>query len=92
MGTEILEEVEAVIEDRKRNPKPESYVSKLLATGKAPAKVEEEADEFIEAAEGDDREAIVHEAADLIFHSMVLLSAKGIKLEEVMNELKRRRR
>jgi phosphoribosyl-ATP pyrophosphohydrolase len=92
MGTEILDEVFAVIEDRKKNPTPESYVSNLLARGNAPDKVDEESKEFIEAAAGDDRQAIVHEAADLFFHSMVLLAAKGVNLEEVMQELKKRRR
>lgn len=87
-----MNEVFAVIEDRRDNPKKESYVSGLLARGKAAEKVEEEADEFIEASEGNDRKTIVHEAADLIFHAMVLLAAKGVKLEEVMEELRRRRR
>lgn len=92
MGMEILDEVFGVIEDRRDNPKKESYVSSLLASGKVAEKVDEEANEFIKAAEGNDRKAIVHEAADLIFHAMVLLAAKGVKLEEVMEELRRRRR
>lgn len=94
MGTGILDEVFAVIEDRRDNPKKESYVSGLLAKGEGAVfgKVEEEADELVEACKGSDRKAIVHEAADLIFHTMVLLVAKGVKLEEVMAELKRRRR
>jgi phosphoribosyl-ATP pyrophosphohydrolase len=92
MGTEILEEVFAVIEDRKRNPKPASYVSGLLASGDAARKVEEEARELAEAAARGDRQAIVREGTDLIFHAMVLLAAKNVKLEEVMEELKRRRR
>ncbi|KUO42716.1 MAG: phosphoribosyl-ATP pyrophosphatase [Hadesarchaea archaeon YNP_N21] len=94
MGTEILDEVFAVIEDRRDNPKEGSYVSKLLSHGtiKAMEKVSEEAQEFIEASKGDERHEIIHEAADVIFHVMVLLAAKGIKLNEVMDELKRRRR
>jgi phosphoribosyl-ATP pyrophosphohydrolase len=92
MGAEILEEVFSVIEDRKRNPKPESYVSGLLASGNAARKVEEEAMEFVEAAAGEDKQAIIREGADLIFHIMVSLAAKDVKLEEVMDELKRRRR
>jgi phosphoribosyl-ATP pyrophosphohydrolase len=92
MGTEILDEVFAVIEDRRDNPREGSYVSSLLASGKVSEKIEEEASELVEAAQGCDRREIVHEAADLIFHTMVLLAAKGVKLGEVMEELRRRRR
>ncbi len=94
MGVEILDEVFAVIEDRKENPKRGSYVAGLLGKGEGAifAKIEEESDELIEAGKGSDEKAIVHEAADLIFHVMVLLVAKGIKLDDVMAEFKRRRR
>jgi len=92
MGTEILSEVFAVIENRRDRPKEGSYVSSLLASGRVLEKIDEETRELVEAAQGSDRQAIVHEAADLIFHTMVLLAAKGIKLEEVTEELRRRRR
>ena len=94
MGTEILDEVFAVIEDRRDNPKKESYVSGLMSKGEEAiiAKIEEEADELIEAGRGSDKNAIVHETADLIFHAMVLLAAKGVKLDDIMKEFKRRRR
>ncbi len=92
MGTEILGEVFAVIEDRRDRPKEGSYVSGLLTSGKVSEKIDEEARELVEAAQGSERQAIVREAADLIFHTMVLLAAKGVKLEEVMEELRRRRR
>jgi phosphoribosyl-ATP pyrophosphohydrolase len=92
MGTEILDEVFAVIEDRRDNPRPESYVSGLLGAGGVLKKIDEESGELIEAAEFKDRHEIIHEAADLIFHTMILLAAKGIKLDEVMDELKRRQR
>jgi phosphoribosyl-ATP pyrophosphohydrolase len=92
MGTEILDEVFAVIEDRRDRPKEGSYVSNLLASGRVLEKIDEEARELVEAAQESDRQAIVHEAADLIFHTMVLLSVKGVELEEVMKELRRRRR
>ena len=87
-----MEEVFSVIEDRRDNPKKGSYVSGLLASGKVLEKLDEEAEELVEAGKTDDRKKIVHEAADLIFHAMVLLAAKGVKLKEVMEELKRRRR
>jgi phosphoribosyl-ATP pyrophosphohydrolase len=92
MGTKILDEVFTVIEDRKERPKKDSYVSGLLARGAARDKVMEEAQELVDAAANGVREEIVHEAADLIFHSMVLLAENDVKLEEVMDELKRRRR
>ena len=92
MGTEILGEVSAVIEDRRGRPKEGSYVSNLLASGRVLEKIDEEARELVEAAQCSERQAIVHEAADLIFHTMVLLAVKGVKLEEVMEELQRRRR
>ncbi len=92
MGTEILDEVFTVIKSRRDNPKSGSYVSGLLASGKVLEKLVEEAEELVEAGKGEDRQAIVHETADLIFHAMVLLAAKGVELEEVMEELRRRRR
>jgi phosphoribosyl-ATP pyrophosphohydrolase len=91
-GAKILDEVFAVIEDRKRNPRAGSYVSNLLASGRALEKFKEEAEELARAAAGDEREAVIQEGADLIFHTMVLLSAKGVGFGEVMEELKRRRR
>ncbi len=89
VGTEVLDEVFAVIEERRDSPKKGSYVSGLIASGKASDKIEEEAGELIEARK---KQEIVHEAADLMFHTMVLLAAKGVKLEDVMKELRRRRR
>ncbi len=94
MGTEILDEVFNVIEDRREKPRRSSYVSGLLAKGEAEVigKFEEEADELSIAAKGCEKANTIHEAADVIFHLIVLLAAKGIRLDEVMEELKRRRR
>lgn len=92
MGTEILDEVFRIIEDRRLNPKPGSYVSRLFESGRAAEKVREEAEELLEASAKGEKSGMVHEAADLIFHTMVLLAEKGVRLEEVMEELKRRRR
>lgn len=89
VGTEVLDEVFAVIEERRDSPKKGSYVSGLIASGKASDKIKEEAGELIEARK---KQEIVHEAADLMFHTMVFLAAKGVKLEDVMEELRRRRR
>jgi len=94
MGTEILDEVFTVIEDRRNNPKKGSYVSSLLAEGEAKVigKFEEEAGELSVAAKGDEKANTIHETADVVFHLMVLLAAKGIRIDEVMEELRRRRR
>jgi len=94
MGTEILDEVFTVIEDRRNNPKKGSYVSSLLAEGetKVIEKFEEEAGELSVAAKGDEKANTIHETTDVVFHLMVLLAATGIRLDEVMEELRRRRR
>ena len=94
MKTEILDEVFAVIEDRRDNPKEASYVSGLLTKGEAGVirKFGEEAGELSVAAKGDEKTKIIHEAADVVFHLMVILAAKGVRLDEVMEELRRRRR
>ncbi|MFQ6130108.1 MAG: phosphoribosyl-ATP diphosphatase [Candidatus Hadarchaeaceae archaeon] len=94
METEILNKVFAVIEDRRDSPKQGSYVSSLLAKGESEVirKFGEEADELGVAAKGDEKTKIIHEAADVVFHMMVLLAAKGVRLDDVMKELKRRRR
>ena len=69
-----------------------SYVAKLLAGGPAliGKKLGEEAVETVIAALGEDRAALIGEAADLMFHLLVLLDAKGIALAEVEAELARR--
>jgi len=94
METEILDEVFAVIEDRRNSPRQTSYVSGLLAKGESEVirKFGEEAGELGAAAKGDEKAKIIHEAADVLFHVMVLLAAKGVRLDDVMEELRRRRR
>jgi phosphoribosyl-ATP pyrophosphohydrolase/phosphoribosyl-AMP cyclohydrolase len=93
-GSEILEEVFTVIRDRRDNPKPESYVSGLMGKGLKSilAKISEEAEELVEAAEIKNENEIVHESADLIFHILVLLGYKKIELAKVFEELKHRRK
>lgn len=85
-----------VIADRKANPPEErSYVVSLLngGTGKIGSKITEEATEVVEAADepGDaGRAHLVHEVADLLFHTLVLLGLKDIPWSEVETELARR--
>jgi len=92
----VIAEIWKVIGDRARNPSPESYTSRLLTDrkgiDKVLEKVGEEATEFILAVKNGNPERTVEEASDLIFHFLVALQAAGIDLEDVMNELEKRRR
>jgi len=88
----ILKGLQAVLEQRKTASPESSYVASLYAGGAEAilAKVAEESGEFIESArKGTDKEAI-HEAADLLFHTMVMLCKRDIKIESVLGELARR--
>ncbi len=88
----LFDELWEVFRSRRRNPEPGSYVNRILAAGdKAYQKVGEEAVEFILAAKGRDRRAVVMEAADLMFHATLALFRRGIRLEEVEAELRSRR-
>lgn len=93
-GSAILDVVERTIQARKVDPPAGSYVADLLQKGEARIcrKIGEEALEIVAAAlggEGDGR--VVEEVADLWFHTMVLLGARGIPLHRVFAELARRR-
>jgi phosphoribosyl-ATP pyrophosphohydrolase/phosphoribosyl-AMP cyclohydrolase len=91
----MLERLERTIASRKASPVPGSYVAGLLAQGEAAVcrKIGEEATEVILAAlggEGDER--LVAETADLWFHTLVLLGARGLRVQDVLQELARRHR
>lgn len=90
--TSFLHELEGIILDRKANPSPDSYTSKLLARGmnKVAQKVGEEAVELVIEAKDSNDDLFKGEAADLLFHFTVLLAAKGISLESVMDVLRER--
>ena len=84
-----LEELVNIIRDRKNSNSEKSYTNKLLNDKKMNvAKVNEEVKELIEAIEKYDNQ--VHEAADVLYHLLVLLEGSGIKIEDVMQELKKR--
>jgi phosphoribosyl-ATP pyrophosphohydrolase len=89
---DTLARLEAVIASRRDADPGSSYVAKLNAKGlkKIAQKLGEEATETIIAALVEDRQALVGEAADLLFHLVVLLNAKGVPLAEVLAELERR--
>lgn len=88
----FLHELERIILDRKASPSPDSYTSKLLARGmnKVAQKVGEEAVELVIEAKDSNDELFKGEAADLLFHFTVLLAAKGVSLESVMDVLRER--
>ena len=80
-----------VIRQRKESSTGESYTSKLINNKKLSIeKVKEEIAELIDAIEKNSNK--VHESADVLYHFMVLLEANGIKIEDVMNELKKRQK
>ncbi len=92
-GPAMLEVLERVLQSRKVAPPPGSYVASLFEKGEAHIcrKIGEEATEVVTAAlGGEGEERLVSEVADLWFHSMVLLAARGIPLRRVFNELARR--
>lgn len=92
MAADILDTLEAVIRDRRTGDPATSYVAKLTAKGRAKIaqKLGEEAVEAAIAAVQDDREGLTGEAADLIFHLLVLLADTGLSLDDVRAELARR--
>jgi phosphoribosyl-ATP pyrophosphohydrolase/phosphoribosyl-AMP cyclohydrolase len=93
-NSEFLFELERLINLRKKNPSEESYTSALFAKGinKIAQKVGEEAVELVIEAKDENDGLFKEEAADLIYHFLVLLSAKSIALSEVMEVLEARHR
>ena len=86
-----LEELITIIRKRKETSAEESYTKKLLSNKKLSVeKVKEEITELIDSIKKDTNK--VHEAADVLYHLMVLLEVNGIKIEDVMDELKKRQK
>lgn len=85
----ILEQLTATIESRKAADPESSYVAKLFHKGADSIlkKVGEEATEVVIAAKDEDREQIVYESADLLFHLMVMLARYDLSLSDVATEL-----
>ena len=86
--------LERIIQDRKQHPNDNSYTAKLLARGinKVAQKVGEEAVELVIEAKDDDKNLFLNEAADLMYHYLVLLAAKDYELKEVVEVLQGRHR
>lgn len=91
---EFLIELESIINDRREDPVEDSYVSKLFSKGlnKIAQKVGEESVETVIAAKDDDMDAFKNEAADLLFHFLILLNAKDVELEDILKVLKERKK
>ena len=84
-----LESLLNLVRERKKSPVDGSYTNKLLSDKSlSKEKVLEEINELIEAVENNSNK--VHEAADILYHLIVYLEANNIKIEDVMDELKKR--
>lgn len=90
----VIRELYTVLEDRRDNPK-NSYTSNMMTDGDKRAedkileKIGEESAELIIASKNN--ENLVYEATDLIFHTLLLLVYKGVEMDELLDEFKRRR-
>lgn len=90
--TDVLLQLSQTVEARKSASPDESWTAKLLASGpeKAAEKFGEEAVEAIIEAVRGDRSALTREAADVIYHLLVMLAASDVPLQDVLDELARR--
>jgi len=89
---DVLSALAIILEARKNAPAESSYVASLYARGTDTIlkKIGEEATETVIAGKGDDDAALVHETADLWFHTLVLLSHRSLHPQRVLDELERR--
>jgi len=89
---EILERLYKTVEGRRDNPKEGSYTNYLFDKGidKILKKVGEETAETIIAAKNNSKEEITYEVSDLVYHLIVLLVERGVKLEDIYEELEKR--
>ncbi len=87
-----LSDLERIVEERSKASPDESWTAKLVAAGqpKAAKKLGEEAIEAVMAAITNDRDNLTYEAADVLYHLLVVLKIAGIPLQNVMGELERR--
>lgn len=90
---DVLDEVFAVIQDRAARLPQESYTARLIRGGRdvVVAKVREESAELVRAADAETDRRVAEEAADLLYHVMVLLASRGVSLDDVRRELLHRR-
>lgn len=94
-NADVLDEVFAVVEDRKETLPEDSYTASLFTHQKGQnavlEKLGEETTELILAAKDDDHEEIAHESADIVYHLLVLLAMKDMDLADLRSELAERR-
>ncbi len=92
MTEDVLQRLASLIQTRRGDSASTSYTRELLDGGpqRCAKKLGEEATETVIAALGEDRHALTREAADLIYHLLVLLESKHVSLGEVLSELKAR--
>lgn len=92
VGNDFLATLENIITDRRNNPSDKSYTASLFAKGinKIAQKVGEEAVEVVIEAKDNNNELFLNESADLLFHYLILLQAKGFQLSDVISVLKQR--
>jgi len=83
-----------VIESRRENPSDTSYTSSLFAEGipRIAQKVGEEGTEVVVAALAQDDRRLIEEVADLTYHTLVLLAARGLTVQDIVDELEKRHR
>ncbi len=90
--TNMLKELEALIKDRKQNPREGSYTNQLLAEGRPrmAQKVGEEATEVVVASLAQGRDLQIGEISDLFYHTLVLMADLEISLDDIFTELEKR--
>ena len=94
IGSEMFGRLQRILSEVRKNPETGAYTSFLFVRGvdRIGKKVGEEAVELVIAAKNGEKIGIVNEAADLLYHVMVLLNATDVKISEVCNELCKRNR
>ncbi len=92
INQQILYDVLEIIKDRKNNPQEKSYTNYLFREGidKILKKVGEEASEVIIASKNTDKEELVFEISDMVYHILVLMVQKGVEIEDIKEELTKR--
>ena len=90
--SDVLNKLAEILEARKRADPQSSYVAGLYAKGLDAIlkKIGEEATETVLAAKTGERDKIVHETADLWFHTLIMLAQTGVKPDDILAELERR--
>ena len=95
MKQSVIDQLFTVIEQRKEELPEGSYTSSLFLHEKGEnavlEKIGEESTELILAAKNNNSQELIHEAADLVYHLLVLLSMKGAHIDDLLSELENRR-